>query len=86
MSLSKDTVALLVDMIENKLALMADVSDREEVREMVTLQRCLTELKGDAGAESTSITACAIPTRGRHKKLSRLLDEYDVPQKLRRQA
>ena len=85
MSLSKDTVSVLVDMIENKLA-MIQISDREELREVMTLQRCLTELKDTTGPESTSTTASAIPTRGRHKKLSRMMEDFDVPETLRKRA
>lgn len=83
MMLSKDTVSVLVDMIENKLA-MIQISDREELREVMTLQRCLTELKCGIGGEFPKEDS--IPTRGRHRKLTRMMDDFDVPQELRQRA
>lgn len=85
MMLSKDTVTVLVDMIENKLA-MIQISDREELREVMTLQRCLAELRSsvDPNAQSDSKE---IPTRGRHRKLSRMMDDFDLQQEgVRRRA
>lgn len=83
MMLSKDTVSVLVDMIENKLA-MIQISDREELREVMTLQRCLTELKCGIGDELQKEDT--IPTRGRHRKLTRMMDDFDVPPELRQRA
>lgn len=82
MALSKSTVSVLVDMIENKLALL-QISGREELRELVTLQRCLSELKGMGSSDAA---ATAIPTRGRHRKLDRMMDDYGVTQELRQRA
>lgn len=76
MMLSKDTVTVLVDMIENKLA-MIQVSDRDELREVMTLQRCLSELKSGTGSDE-SVGEHTIPTRGRHRKLERIIDDFDV--------
>lgn len=84
MMLSKDTVSVLVDMIENKLA-MIQISDREELREVMTLQRCLTELRGSMSSE-TSKTTDDIPTRGRHRKLDRMMDDFDIHQEIRQRA
>ena len=83
MMLSKDTVSVLVDMIENKLALM-QISDRDELREVMTLQRCLTELKGTV--DPVAAKASDIPTRGRHRKLSRMIDDFDLAQEARQRA
>lgn len=84
MLLSKDTVTVLVDMIENKLAMM-QISDRDELREVMTLQRCLTELKGVTSPEAALMTG-EIPTRGRHRKLERMMDDFDVRIEARKQA
>ena len=84
MMLSKDTVTVLVDMIENKLTMM-QISDRDELREVMRLQRCLAELK-DTDAEKTDALSEAIPTRGRHRKLSRMMDDFDVHAETRQRA
>lgn len=81
--LSKDTVSVLVDMIENKLA-MIQVSDREELREVMTLQRCLTELKTVMNPDAAKMTS-DIPTRGRHRKLARMMEDFDIHQEEVRQ-
>ncbi len=47
MMLSKETIAALVDLIENKLNMM-HIGDRDDLREMVTLKRALGELHGVA--------------------------------------
>lgn len=73
--LSKNTINVLVDLIENKLAMM-QIGDREELREVLTLQRCLAELQGSAvagGANDKSF--CDMPQRGRRRKLADLIDE-----------
>lgn len=84
MTLSKDTVSVLVDMIENKLALI-QISDRGELREVMTLQRCLTELQG-LMSSATSKSATDIPTRGRHRKLERMMNDFDIHQEIRQRA
>lgn len=84
MVLSKDTVGVLVDMIENRLAVM-QVGDREELREVLTLQRCLKELHTLAGV-SGSREATDIPHRGRRRKLEAMMADYDVPASAARQT
>jgi len=83
MMLSKDTVSVLVDMIENKLALI-QISDRDELREVMTLQRCLSELRSAINPSNEKSTD-DIPTRGRHRKLNRMLEDFDLPQQEIRQ-
>ena len=80
MKLSKDTVEILVDMIENKL-MMIQVSDREDLHEAVVLKRCLGELKDitDTNSESTRNT----PTRGRRRKFTEMLEEANLPEDVR---
>jgi hypothetical protein len=44
MSLSKQTVAMLLDLVEIKISYM-DVADREDARDLQALERCRAELK-----------------------------------------
>lgn len=79
MMLSKMTTAVLIDLIENKLA-MLQIGDRNDLREVLTLQRCLGELRdldGLVGTESARAPE-GIPTRGRHRKLTELMDEMSL--------
>ncbi len=79
MMLSKVTTSILIDLIENKLALL-QIGDRNDLREVLTLQRCLGELHGlQALAPATEEGALeGIPTRGRHRKLAAMLDEMNL--------
>ncbi|HAX91466.1 MAG TPA: hypothetical protein DCY07_04565 [Rhodospirillaceae bacterium] len=86
MMLSKNTASVLVDMIENKLA-MIQISDRGELREVMTLQRCLAELQGVMATSPTpNPSAEAVPTRGRHRKLSAMMSDFDIHHEVRQQA
>jgi hypothetical protein len=73
MNLSKTTISVLVDLIENKLAVMK-IGDREELREIVILQRCLGELHGLSG-EAVKDAMGETP-RGRRRKLTHMIEEY----------
>jgi hypothetical protein len=77
MKLSKDTVDILIDMIENKLT-MIQVSDREDVKEVVMLKHCLSELQSISkkNAESSRYT----PVRGRRRKFTKILEEAKLPE------
>ena len=72
MTLSKSTLGVLVDLIENKLAMM-QIGDREELREVVTLQRCLGEL--NQLAVSAPDDGKSQTTRGRRRKLADMIEE-----------
>lgn len=75
MMLSDNTASVLVDLVENKLAVM-QVGDRNDLREMITLQRCLSELKGMDAARSgmfAGLTEDDIPRRGRGRKVSSIM-------------
>ncbi len=78
MTLSKDSIEAIRDMIENRLSMMM-IGDRDDLREQITLKKALTELRG----ESTSVPAGVlknymnIPRRGRHRKLSDMIDESE---------
>ncbi|HEU0117571.1 MAG TPA: hypothetical protein VFR09_02960 [Alphaproteobacteria bacterium] len=78
MSLSKESVAALSDLIENKLAIMT-IDDRDDLREMVALKRALIELQGTA--EDRGLKAIGeIPRRGRRRKVSSMLAEEQAAQ------
>lgn len=79
--LSKLTTSVLVDLIENKLA-MLQIGDRDDLREVLTLQRCLSELRGVIAGE-TQAAGEAIPHRGRHRKLTALMDDAQITPELR---
>ncbi len=76
MTLSKDTITALTDLIETKLSMMY-VGDRDDLREMVTLKRALSELHGISPVEAGILKhAGEIPRRGRRRKVSAMLEEH----------
>lgn len=88
MRLSKNTASVLIDMIENRLA-MIQISDREELREVMTLQRCLSEINGlmTTSHDCPKAEEEGIPIRGRHRKFESLMDDFThQTQKMRQQA
>jgi hypothetical protein len=77
MMLSKDSIAAIVDLIENKLMTMC-IGDQDDLREMVTLKRALAELRGTGPAEAGILKKFAeIPHRGRRRKVGDMLEERD---------
>ena len=54
MSLSKQTIAMLLDLVEIKISYM-DVADREDARDLQVLERCRAELKALVCGESTAL-------------------------------
>jgi hypothetical protein len=69
MMLSKQVVATLSDLIENRLAIMT-IHDQDDLREKLTLQRALTELRSDEGMPAGVLNDFAeIPRRGRRRKV-----------------
>jgi hypothetical protein len=66
MSLSKQSVAMLLDLVEIKISYM-DIADREDARDLQVLQRCRAELKAlDCSAEpepAAEIVPFAAPVR-----------------------
>ncbi len=77
MMLSKDVVNVLVDLIENRIAIM-HIGDRDDLREMVALQRALSELRGTHDMEPGILKAFGdIPRRGRRRKISSMIGERD---------
>jgi len=78
MILSKETTAALVDLIENKLAMM-HIADCDDLREKLTMQRALSELRGVSLAEVGVLKDFGeIPRRGRRRKVSTMLGERDT--------
>ncbi len=68
MTMSKEILGMLVDLVENKLSCM-QISDRDDMREVMMLQRCLSELSGAGGESQGGIGAIAMPKRGRRRKM-----------------
>jgi Mg2+ and Co2+ transporter CorA len=78
MMLSKETIAALVDLIENKLMMM-HIGDRDDLREMVTLKSALHELRGLDSAEAGVLKNFGeIPRRGRRRKVSDMIEEREL--------
>lgn len=75
MTLSKESISAISDLIENKLSIMS-IGDRDDLREMVTLKRALAELRGiDAIASGILKDFNEIPRRGRRRKVSDMIGE-----------
>lgn len=69
MSLSKQTVSSLIDLIEIKLSCMT-VQDRDDLREKVALQRAMCELAAlTGGAVSAEHDMGDVPRRGRRRRV-----------------
>ena len=68
MILSRTSIEVLSDLIENRLAIMS-ISDQDDLREKIALKRALTELNGDLIAAGTLAELEAIPRRGRRRKV-----------------
>ena len=77
MTLSKETIAALVDLIENKLAIMC-IADCDDLRERMTMQRALSELRG-VSPETIGLSKSigAIHHRGRRRKVHDILGENE---------
>ncbi len=68
MSLSKQCIETLIDLVENKLSLM-EVTDREDKRERDILERCVHELHAEAGGRNGELVHFPIARRrGRRPK------------------
>jgi hypothetical protein len=75
LTLSKETIAALIDLIENKLAIMC-VADCDDLRERITMQRALSELRGVSPQDvGLSKNIGIIHHRGRRRKVSDILGE-----------
>jgi hypothetical protein len=75
MTLSKESIDALSDLIENRLSIM-HIGDRDDLRERIALEHALTELRGpDEDRERLLKRIGTIPHRGRHRKVSVLIGE-----------
>lgn len=68
MSLSHQSIGALMDLIENKLSCMT-VSDRDDLREKVNLQRALCELSSLSGLNQGNNSMGDVPRRGRRRRI-----------------
>lgn len=73
MTLTRETIEAITDLIENKLAMM-HIGDRDDLREMVTLKHALNELRGSASPDLLAASS-GIPRRGRRRKVGAMLEE-----------
>lgn len=70
MSLTRQSVGALIDLIENKLSCMT-VHDRDDLRERVSLQRALYELSSLSGMNQNQEAGNGeIPRRGRRRRIA----------------
>lgn len=77
MMLSKQSIEAVSDLIENKLSMM-HIGDRDDLRERIALERALSELRGPDETRDRMIKRLGvIPHRGRHRKISTLLDDSE---------
>lgn len=75
MPLSKTVRDTLVDLIENKLAVM-QVGDREDLRQVIVLQHCIAELRGLSPTEmGIARNYDDIPHRGRRRKVADMIHD-----------
>lgn len=75
MLLSKESISALSDLIENRLAVMS-ISDQDDLREKMTLQRALCELReSDPVQAGVMKDFASIPRRGRRRKVSEMMGE-----------
>lgn len=70
MILSRPSIEVLSDLIENRLAIMS-VSDQDDLREKIILKRALSELQGTGGTMPAGVLKdfTDIPRRGRRRKI-----------------
>lgn len=74
MMLSKQVIATLSDLIENRLAIMT-INDQDDLREKMHLQHALTELRGEDGVASGVLSDFSeIPRRGRRRKVGGMVE------------
>jgi hypothetical protein len=75
MTLSKESIDAVSDLIENRLSTM-HIGDREDLRQRLALQRALTELRGPDQIRDGIIKKFGtLPTRGRRRKVTDLIGE-----------
>jgi len=69
MILSRTSIEVLSDLIENRLSIMS-IGDQDDLREKIVLKRALTELQGDGNVPAGLLREFSdIPRRGRRRKV-----------------
>lgn len=69
MLLSRTSIEVLSDLIQNRLAIMS-IGDQDDLREKIALKRALTELQTDGQVPAGVLSEFAdIPRRGRRRKV-----------------
>lgn len=73
MSLSNETVSVLIDLVQNKIDRM-EIHDRDDLHQRVLLEKALAELSGRDPAQSSFLQTWGdVPTRGRRRKIPSFL-------------
>ena len=69
MLLSRTSIEVLSDLIENRLSIMS-IGDQDDLRQKIALKRALSELQADHAVTDGVLSAFAdIPRRGRRRKV-----------------
>ncbi len=69
MQLSRTSLEVLSDLIENRLSIMS-IGDQDDLREKIALKRALTELRGTGDMPAGVMQEFSdIPRRGRRRKV-----------------
>lgn len=72
MILSRTSIEVLSDLIENRLSIMS-IGDQDDLREKMALRRALMELQHDADVPASVLQNFRdIPRRGRRRKVGTL--------------
>jgi hypothetical protein len=67
--LSRTSIEVLSDLIENRLSIMS-IGDQDDLREKIALKRALSELHTGEMIETGTLSSFAdIPRRGRRRKV-----------------
>ncbi len=69
MILSRSSIEVLNDLIENRLSIMS-IGDQDDLREKIALKRALTELQQDTLQAGILSQFSDIPRRGRRRKIA----------------
>ena len=69
MILSRTSIEVLSDLIENRLAIMS-IGDQDDLREKIALKRALAEMQGSSDMPAGILSEfSSIPRRGRRRKV-----------------
>jgi hypothetical protein len=68
MALSRTSIEVLKDLIENRLSIMS-IGDQDDLREKIALKRALMEMQSDDIPAGLLSEFSEIPRRGRRRKV-----------------